>query len=548
MPADETRPGRGATPSVVRRELADFVRTHEQRRRQLPRALVVGLVAGLIAVAFRRLLEILDAARIHLADVAHGHAIVCLVALVAFGALGAAVAVFVVERFAPEASGSGIPHVKAVLSGMRPMRSLRVIAVKFAGGLSGIGAGLALGREGPTVQMGAAVGSMVSAWFGATPRERRTLIAAGAGAGLTAAFNAPLAGLVFVLEEVQRDFAPGVFAAAFIASATADVTTRLLIGQLPVFHFPTATIPALSTLPVSLLLGIAAGLLGVVFNRALLRTLDLFQRLRGWPGWMRGAAVGAGVGVVAWWAPHAVGGGNGLVVETLSGNVAGWALAPFFALRFALTMASYGCGAPGGIFAPLLVLGSEIGLAAGKLAAFFFPLTVDHPEIFAVVGMGAYFSGIVRAPLTGIVLIVEMTGDYSLVLSLLVACLSAYGIADFARDEPVYEALLARDLRRAEDRPELEDTLLLDLTVAPGAEFEGKTVRQLGLPPGCILVAVRRGRRSRVPTADTRLEAGDQLTAVIAPEASAAIELLQRGTSAPIRSSSAADGPARAAT
>jgi CIC family chloride channel protein len=528
---DKSAPDRGATtPNVVGRELADFVRAHEQRRRQLPRALVVGLLGGLAAVAFRSLLEILDRTRSGIVAAAHPHSLYGFPALIAFTAMGGAVAVFLVERFAPEASGSGIPHVKAVLANLRPMRSLRVIAVKFLGGVSGIGAGLALGREGPTVQMGAAVGDLVSRWFASTPRERRTLIAAGAGAGLAAAFNAPLAGLVFVLEEVQRDFAPGVFATTLIASVTADVTTRLLLGQLPVFHFATTAIPPLTTLPVSLLLGLAAGFAGVAFNRSLLRTLDLFQRLRGWPGWMRGAVVGAGVGIVAWFTPHAVGGGNGLVVETLSGEVDGWALAPFFALRFVLTMASYGCGAPGGIFAPLLVLGSEIGLAVGKVAGWLFPLAIDHPEIFAVVGMGAYFSGIVRAPLTAIVLIVEMTGNYSLVLSLLVACLTAYGVADLLGDEPVYEALLERDLRRAEEGPELEDTLLLDLTIAPGADFEGKTVRQLGLPPGCVLVAVRRGHRSRVPTADSRLEAGDQLTAVIEPEASAAIAILQRGT------------------
>src|SRR5262249_18966771 len=145
---------------------------------------------------------------------------------------GAAAAVYVVRRLAPEASGSGIPHVKAVLHGLSAMDWRRLLPVKFAGGLAGIGTGLALGREGPTIQMGAATGQMVSGWFRCTPRERRTLIAAGAGAGLAAAFNAPLAGLVFVLEEVQRDFSNGVFTATLIASGVADVTARILLGQL----------------------------------------------------------------------------------------------------------------------------------------------------------------------------------------------------------------------------------------------------------------------------------------------------------------------------
>jgi CIC family chloride channel protein len=519
-------------PHVVRRELGDFQRAHERRRRQLPRALAVGLLAGLVAVAFRGALEWLDLMRDRAVEAAHLYPLWCLPALLALSALGAGAAVFLVQRHAPEASGSGIPHVKAVLHDLRPMRWGRILVVKFLGGVCGIGAGLALGREGPTVQMGAAVGAMVSGWFATTPRERRALIAAGSGAGLAAAFNAPLAGMVFVLEEVQRDFAPGVFATTLIASATADVSTRLILGQLPVFHVAAMSIPALTTLPASLLIGVLAGGLAVAFNRSLLASLDFFQNLRR-PGWFYGGVVGFFVGVIAWFTPHAVGGGNGLVAETLDGRIPWWALPPYFVLRFALTMASYGCGAPGGIFAPLLVLGSEIGLGVGKLGQWLFPAAMAHPETFAVVGMAAYFAGIVRAPLTGIVLIVEMTGNYSLVLSLMVACLVAYGVADLLGDLPVYEALLERDLLRSTARPELEGTLLVDFSVAPGAEFEGKTVRELGLPPGAILVSLRRGLSIRVPVAATRLEAGDQVTVVVAPEAAEAISVLKRGTSRP---------------
>jgi CIC family chloride channel protein len=279
------------------------------------------------------------------------------------------------------------------------------------------------------------------------------------------------------------------------------------------------------------LTGLLAGGLGVVFNRGLLASLDFFQSLRSRRGWMYGAAVGAGIGLVAWFTPQAVGGGNGLVLETLGGRIPWWALAPYFFLRFALTMASYGCGAPGGIFAPLLVLGSEIGLGVGKLGHWLFPVAMEHPETFAVVGMAAYFSGIVRAPLTGMVLIVEMTGNYSLVLPLLVACLTAYGVADLLGDQPVYEALLERDLLRAEGAPELHGTLLLDFTVEPGAEFEGKMVRELGLPPGAILINLRRGPTMHVPSATSLLEAGDQVTVLIAPDAAEAVAILKRGTS-----------------
>jgi CIC family chloride channel protein len=529
--------GAGSANAVMSRLLrlrfADIHRAHERRRRQLPRGLLVGLLAGLAAVAFHASLDWLDQLRERVAEAAQLHPMPYLPMLLALTAFGAGAAVFLVDRFAPEASGSGIPHVDAVLHNLREMRWKRILAVKFLAGLCGIGAGLALGREGPTVQMGAAIGVMVSGWFASPPGERRALIAAGSGAGLAAAFNAPLAGLVFVLEEMQRNFAAGVFATTLLASATADVTTRMILGQLPVFHVASPAIPALSTLPAWLLTGLLAGGLGVAFNRGLLRSLDFFKRLHGRPKWVYASAVGLAVGLVAWVVPHAVGGGEGVVAATLSGQTPWWALPSYFVLRFALTMASYGCGAPGGIFAPLLVLGSEIGLGVGKLGHWLFPVAMDHPETFAVVGMAAYFASIVRAPLTGIVLIVEMTGNYSLVLPLLVACLTAYGVADFIGDQPIYEALLERDLLGSGAAAEPDEAQMLDFTVAPGSEFAGKTVRELGLPRGASLVRVRRGASAEVPVAALRLQAGDRVTVLVGREAADAITILKRGMSGP---------------
>ena len=194
--------------AVVSGEIRDFLRAHEQRRRQAPRAIVVGAVTGLVAVAFAELLEASQRLR---ASIIGAGGLTGFVGSIALAAAGGAIAVTLVRAFAPETSGSGIPHLKAVLHHLRPMRWLRVLLVKFAGGIAAIGGGLTLGREGPTVQMGGAIGQMVGGWFPCTPREKQSLVAAGAGAGLAAAFNAPLSGLVFVLEELQRDFAPTVF-------------------------------------------------------------------------------------------------------------------------------------------------------------------------------------------------------------------------------------------------------------------------------------------------------------------------------------------------
>ena len=189
---------------------------------------------------------------------------------------------------------------------MHRLRTLgweRVLPVKFVAGALAIGGGLALGREGPTVQMGASVGAAVSSWLKVAPREQRSLIAAGGGAGLAAAFNAPLAGVIFVLEEIQRDFHPIVFGAAFLAAAIADIVVRLLSGGRPVFAIPNYPTPPLASLPIFALLGIFAGLLGVAFNRGLLKTMDLFGRLQG--PWKLGivAVVGAIIGLISWFSP-----------------------------------------------------------------------------------------------------------------------------------------------------------------------------------------------------------------------------------------------------
>lgn len=511
----------------LRREMRQFVRSHELRRRQLPRAILIGLLVGLVAVAFRQSLLYAEQLRRALVELAWEHPLWAPLLPILLGACGAAIAVELVKRFAPEASGSGIPHVKAVLYGSRSMRR-RVLPVKFLGGIAGIGGGFVMGREGPTIQMGAAVGHAVSGWLQCTQRETRTLIASGAGAGLAAAFNAPLAGLVFVLEEVQRDFSPTVFTAALVASAVADVVTRMLLGQLPVFHVTSDAIPPLEAVPVALVVGVVAALLGVAFNRALVASLDFYAGLR-WKPWVVGAGVGAIIGAVGIFLPEVLGGGDRLVERILVGNVPLATLVGLFVLRFALTMASYGTGAPGGIFAPLLMLGSAIGLAAGQLFEQAFPGTFEHPEAFAAVGMAAYFSAIVRAPLTGVVLMVEMTGSYGLVLPLMAASLSAYGIADFLKDRPVYEALLERDLRRGQEPQKLDGPMLLELAIAARSRFDGVTIEDLALPPGCLAILLRRGLLEEVPLPATRLSAGDQLTIVVAPHAAAAVPDLRSG-------------------
>jgi CIC family chloride channel protein len=513
----------------ARTELQEYLDVSAQRRRLFPRAALVGVIAGAVAVVFRALLALGDSLRNALIGWSHSLPWIGWIFPTLFGAAGAAVAVVLVRRYAPETSGSGIPHLEAVLHRFRALDWRRVLPVKLAGGVLAIGGGLVLGREGPTVQMGGAAGDAVARGVRASPQERLTLIAAGAGAGLAAAFNAPLSGVIFVLEEVQRDFRPIVFGAAFIAAAIADIIARVAAGQQPVFVVPNYPVLPLGSLPAFAALGVVAGLFGVVFNRSLLATLNLFARFQGRAVFGVAAATGAAVGLVGWFVPEAIGGGHALTERLLVGQIALVAIPAWFLIRFALTMASYGTGAPGGIFAPLLVLGALIGLATGQVAHAVAPTAIPEPAAFAVVGMAAYFAAIVRAPLTGIVLIVEMTGGYNQMLPLLVSCFCAYAVAEFLRQLPIYEALLERDLVRGGTDNALREPMVIELEVKPQAPFDGKAIRALGLPPGCIIIRCRDGAREWVPTADTRLLAHMRITTVIAPGASRALALLREG-------------------
>lgn len=512
---------------LVESEVQEFLYIRQQRRRLFPIAALVGLCAGIVAILFRGALSAMDLLRNSLIEKAHQLPVWGWIFPVLFSVVGAVLSLTLTKRFAPETKGSGIPHLEAVLQRLQELDWRRVLPVKFLGGVAAIGSGLALGREGPTVQMGGAVGDAISKALKVSPRERLTLIAAGAGAGLAAAFNAPLSGLVFVLEEVQRDFHPMVFGTAFLAAAVADVVARLGADPFPVFSMVKYPTPPLAALPAFAILGILAGLFGIAFNRSLIISLDFYGRMKNKT--LATALTGAAIGLIGWYAPTAIGNGHTLTEMTLAGKIALTAIPLWFIIRFLLTIFSYGTGVPGGIFAPLLVLGALIGLGVGEITQQIIPSAVPVPAVFAVVGMAAYFTAIVRAPLTGVVLIIEMTGNYEQMLPLLISCFFAYAVTEYLKDLPIYEVLFERDLLQSEDPNIFHQPVVMDFTVQEGSPFDGKIVQSLGLPAGCILVRCSNGKREWIPKATTRLESNTLITAVIETDASEAIALLRNG-------------------
>jgi CIC family chloride channel protein len=410
-------------------------------------ALVVGAISGLFGAIFRLLLARADQLREALVTWAHGEQITGFFCLLLSCAAAAALAAWLVHRYSPYASGSGIPHVEAVVSGELPPAPFRLIPVKFSGGLLAVGAGLALGREGPSVQMGASLAHLVGTIFRRTWPDCRVLIAAGAGAGLATAFNAPIAGAVFVLEELVQRLEHRIAIAALGASATAIAVARVLLGDIPDFHVNALGYADAAIRPLYFALGAIAGLLAVAYNRVLLATIAGADRLSHWPPALRAGLVGAAVGILAWFASDMVGGGDAITQSALAGVTALAAVPAVFLIRFGLGAVSYAAGTPGGLFAPLLVLGAQFGLFSGGVCRALLPDVAVQPEGFAVVGMAALFTGIVRAPVTGIVLVTEMTASVTMLLPMLSACCVAMLVPTLLRDPPIYDSLRKRTLR-----------------------------------------------------------------------------------------------------
>ena len=372
----------------------------------------------------------------------------------AVSALLAGLSYYIVKRYAPESGGSGIPEIEAALQDLRPVRWWRVIPVKFLGGLGSLGSGMVLGREGPTVQLGANIGQMVADAGQVKDRgTRHTLLAAGSAAGLTTAFNAPLAGILFVIEEMRSEFNYNLISvkAVFIGAVMATIACRIVSGQSPILILGTYTMPAQSTLWLYLVLGLLFGAVGVGFNQLLLflqqKFLNFYQD-KMYRFVLSGAFIGGCCGLFGLFMPQIVGGGFDVVREVSAGHMGFGLLLLVFALRFLTSTISFSSGAAGGIFSPLLALGASFGAIFGYAADFVFPESNLQVGSFVIVGMGALFAASVRAPLTGIVLVMEMTTSYTLLLPMIITCLGATLVAQWLGGRPLYTVLMEKILER----------------------------------------------------------------------------------------------------
>jgi CIC family chloride channel protein len=399
--------------------------------------LIIGAVVGLVVVAFILLTENLGARLYPAGGAAWRRVLVPIAGAISTG--------FLLAKYFPNARGSGIPQTKTALFLHDGYISLRTVLGKFWLCAVSLASGIALGREGPSVQVGAGIASVLGRRLGLSPRSVRALVPVGASAALAAAFNTPIAAVLFSLEEVMGNLHAPVLGSIVLSSATSWIVLHLVLGDEPLFHVPSYQLVH----PVEFLfyaaLGIIGGVVSVGFVKLLLWQRKKFLAMPRKIQWLLPTVGGVTVGVLGWFVPEVLGVGYGFVSRALNGQMVVQTMILLVCLKIIATATCYSSGNAGGIFGPSLFIGAMMGGAVGGVAHQWLPDYTGSVGAYALVGMGAAFAGIVRVPLTSVIMIFEITRDYSIIVPLMIANLMSYFISSRLQDEPIYEALQHQD-------------------------------------------------------------------------------------------------------
>ena len=411
----------------------------------------------------------------------------------------------------PLISGSGIPQLEGEMAGKLEQKWYRVLPAKFLGGFLCLLGGLALGREGPSIQLGAMAGKGISRGLDRGKTEEKFLLTCGAGAGLSAAFHAPLAGVMFSLEEVHKNFSVSALLSVMTASLTADFLATAVLGTDSIFQFAITRELPVHFYWMVLGLGVILGVLGAFYNWFTLKVQSLYDRATFLNSTGKILIPFFCAGVLGFTAPELLGSGHDLIEKLTSVDMLLGTAVFLLVGRFLFSAVSFGSGAPGGIFFPLLVLGGYMGGIFAMAGIRLWGLDPVFLNNFVLLAMAGYFAAVVRAPLTGIILIFEMTGTLTQMLSLSVVSIVAYVTATLLGSRPIYESLLDRLLLRRGEKPPKEqgEKMLMHFAVSRGSRIEDLTIGEVRWPENCLLVAVERGSQEIIPRGKTRLLAGD---------------------------------------
>jgi H+/Cl- antiporter ClcA len=415
-------------------------------------------------------------------------------------------------------SGSGIPQVKGRVINKLKMNWFRILIYKFAGGVLALSAGLSLGREGPSVQIGASIGEGIAeSTYKKMPVKKEFLITAGASAGLSAAFNSPLSGIVFALEEIHRNFSPLVLLSAMAAAISADFISKNFLGMEPALNFNEMSALPLKYYWVLIILGFITGVMGVIFSKGIYLFQDIYSKLTKIPIEIKIMIPFIITAIIGLTLPILLGGGHELIMDLNSEKHAISFLIILYLVKFLLLLICFGSGVPGGIFLPMLLLGAIIGNAIGVFSVDILGISNSFMINFIALGMAGYFAAVVKAPITGIVLIMEMTGSFTHLLSLSVVVIIAYITSEALKNQPIYEVLLERLLKRVgvSDEENNAKKTIVEFVVEMESIVEGKYIYEINWPKDCLLVAIKRGDKEIIPRGSVKLISGDYIVVLV---------------------------------
>jgi CIC family chloride channel protein len=400
-------------------------------------ALVIGAFTGAAVVAFILLTERLGMRLYPVGSEAWRRVLIPIFGSLAMG--------YLLFRYFPNARGSGVPQTKAALFARQGVITARTMFGKFFCTATTLASGIPLGREGPSVQVGGGIASVLGRRLGLPAEKVKALIPVGASAAIAAAFNTPLAAVLFSLEEIMGDLNAPVLGSVVLASATSWVVLRLLLGDNPLFKVPQYQLVHPIEFAIYAVLGVAGGVVSVAFTKLLLGMRERFLGMPTWTCWFQPVAGGLLTGLLGWFVPQVLGVGYGYVGEALNGRMALQLMALLVVLKLLASATSYASGSAGGIFGPSLFIGAMLGGTVGSIAHHLLPTQTAPAGAYALVGMGTAFAGIVRAPMTSVVMIFETTHDYSVIVPLMISNMVSFFISSRLQRRPIYDALALQD-------------------------------------------------------------------------------------------------------
>lgn len=517
-------------------------RFRNMKHKMTLQGVLVGLLTGIVVGFFRLVIEKAEFLRTNymLPLIGSGKLwlLIMIVMIIAFF-------VYIMAKWQPLASGSGIPQAKAELRGQLKQPVYRLLIAKFTGAVLAIGAGLSIGREGPSIQLGALVGKGYARATRRLPVEEKMLLTCGAGAGLAGAFCAPFSGAVFALEELHKNFSVDVLVSTMAACISANFVSAYIFGLDPVFNLSIPSRLPLKQYWILLIMGVLLGLLGNIYNNLMMKALKTYDKLP------KPLAIGVAFAlaiVVMLFMPQALGGGHSVVGQIahgeftlgfgILGNKIGLgiliSLIIFFIVKLIFSAISFGSGVAGGIFLPLLVLGAIVGGIFGEAFNQINGSNELYIANFVILGMVGMFSAIVGAPATGVILITEMTGDLQNFFPLVIVGLISYMVADATGTSPIYDLLLDRLMSKDRDKDNKLDEeeiayqnklkkraskkVIIESDVYIGSPADGNKIKELSLPEGSLVISLVRHGKEIIPSGETIIKGGDYLVVLCAED------------------------------